>query len=352
MTGKDGTSHRTLIEMAQGYFRGKALCAAVRLGIADALGDGERDLQELAAVTGADRDALHRLLRALAGMGVLREVAPELFALAPLGLPLRRDDPHSVWASIVFWADLLADSWTYLDEYVRAGGKEGAQAAMDRKGVKTRWALEPDAQAIFHAVFAEPTSADYAAFASAYDFSPYPVVADLGGAGGGLLTAILDANPETRGLLVDRKEAIHRAAPLLVAAGVRARCNLVAGDLSEGVPGSADAYVLKSVLHGYGDRDARRILEKCRAVMPPHGRLLVIEVVLPVEIAEPDPHLERLLLADLNMLAATGGRERNAAEWESLISSAGFKIGQVVTVPGQDSSIIEARLCVEGDDSA
>ena len=43
--------------MAQGYFRGKVLYAAVRLGIADAMGDGEKHLDELAVATGSDRDA-------------------------------------------------------------------------------------------------------------------------------------------------------------------------------------------------------------------------------------------------------------------------------------------------------
>jgi hypothetical protein len=125
--------------MAQGYFRGKALCAAVRLKVADALGDEERTLDELAAVTETNADSLYRLLRALASIGVVEEVAPSRFALTALGRPLRRDAPDSVWASIVFWADLLADSWTYMADCVRAGGKSGAAAVMEWEGATSRW---------------------------------------------------------------------------------------------------------------------------------------------------------------------------------------------------------------------
>jgi SAM-dependent methyltransferase len=328
--------------MAQGYFRGKALCAAVRLGIADALGEDEKGLDELAAATRCSRDGLLRLLRVLACIGVLKEPAPGRFALTPLGRPLRGDVPDSVRASIVFWADLLADFWTYLPDCVRAGGPAGAAAAMEREGVTSRWSREPDAQAIFHAVFAEPTADDMAAVAGAYDFSQCRAIADLGGAGGGLLSAILAVNPQARGILVDRQEALDRAAARLSAAGLAGRCDLQVVDLLETVPAGADAYILRHVLHGYDDGDARRILTNCRAAVTPAGRLLVVEAVLPQRIDGPDARLEQLLVSDLNMLVVTGGRERSEADWESLLASAGFELRRILPTPAPDSSIIEA----------
>src|SRR5690242_19043104 len=111
----EATNPVSLGDMARGYFRGKLLCAAVRLGIADALGDGEMNLDEVALATDANPDALYRVLRALASIGVVNEVSPARFVLTAFGKPLRRDVPNSEWASIIFWADLLADSWTYLD---------------------------------------------------------------------------------------------------------------------------------------------------------------------------------------------------------------------------------------------
>ena len=145
---------------------------------------------------------------------------------------------------------------------------------MERAGVKSRWSSEPDAKAIFHAVFAEPSAADHAVIAAAYDFSRCTTVADLGGAGGALLAAILNANPNVRGILVDRKEAIDGAAPRIAAAGLSARCNLVAGDLLAAVPGGADVYIMKHVLHGYRDDDARHPQLAVQR-WPPNGRLLL-----------------------------------------------------------------------------
>jgi hypothetical protein len=328
--------------MAQGYFRGKIVCAAARLGIADALAECPQDVHELAAATASNPDALRRLLRALAAIGIVDEIAVGRFALSALGKPLQKSAPDSAWASVVFWADLIADRWTYLADCVRAGGMAAADAELARRGVKSRWSLEPDAPAIFHAVFAEPTARDMATLAAAYDFSRSRCVADLGGAGGALLAAILAAHPHVRGMLVDRKEAIDRAAPRLAAAGLTAQCALAAADLLERVPAGADLYIMKSVLHGYADDQARRILGNCRSSMMPDGRLLLIELVLPDRIECPDPTVERLLQSDLNMLAVTGGRERSETEWRSLLDSAGFHCRRLIPVSGQDALIIEA----------
>ncbi len=102
-----------LVEMAMAYSRSRVLCAAVRLG-ADALGDEARNVGFLAESCQADPDALYRLWRALSSIGVTEETTPEYFRLTPFGRPLRRDDPKSVWAAVIFWADLLADSWSLL----------------------------------------------------------------------------------------------------------------------------------------------------------------------------------------------------------------------------------------------
>ena len=120
------TPNAELVEMAMGYSRSRVLCAAARLGIADALRDETRDVGFLAESCHADPDALYRLLRALASIGVTEETSPEHFRLTPFGRPLRKDDPRSVWAAVIFWADLLADSWSLLTDCVRTG-KQASQ---------------------------------------------------------------------------------------------------------------------------------------------------------------------------------------------------------------------------------
>src|SRR5260370_263527 len=115
------TTNTGLVEMAMAYSRSRVLCAAARLGVADALGDEVRSVGFLAEKCEADADALYRLLRALASIGVTEETTPEHFRLTPFGKPLRRDVPHSVWSAVIFWADLLAADWSLLTDCVRPG---------------------------------------------------------------------------------------------------------------------------------------------------------------------------------------------------------------------------------------
>src|SRR6266849_1821228 len=81
-----------------------AICsAAARLRIADALGDEVRSFDHLAETCQADVDALYRLLRALASIGITEETTPKHFRLTPFGRPLRRDVAQSAWPAVVFW---------------------------------------------------------------------------------------------------------------------------------------------------------------------------------------------------------------------------------------------------------
>jgi hypothetical protein len=131
------------------YSRSRVLCAAARLGVADALGDDARSIGFLAEKCHADANALYRLLRALASIGVTEETRPEHFRLTDIGRPLRRDVPQSVWPAVIFWADLLADSWSLLTDCVRTG-KPAAQVR-DPK-IPSRWSQDPEAHSIFVAV--------------------------------------------------------------------------------------------------------------------------------------------------------------------------------------------------------
>ena len=74
-----------LVNMAMAYSRSRIVCAAARLKVADALGDNERAIESLASACGADAAALHRLLRAMASIGIVTETIPGTFSLTPLG---------------------------------------------------------------------------------------------------------------------------------------------------------------------------------------------------------------------------------------------------------------------------
>jgi O-methyltransferase domain/Dimerisation domain len=339
------TPNQELVEMAMAYSRSRVLCAAARLGVADALGDEVRSVGFLAEKCGADATALYRLLRALASIGVLEETTPEHFRLTSFGKPLRRDVPQSVWSAVIFWADLLADSWSLLTDCVRTG--KSAFQVRDPK-IPSRWSQDPEADSIFRAVMGTAPAEDYAPIADAWDFSRVKVVADLGGGGGSLILAVLALYPHLRGMLVDFEPSVDAAKSRFAEEDPSSRCELIAADLTQSVPAGADVYMLKHVLHGRRDAEAITILKNCRAVVPHNGSLLIVEFILPPLVSHADPQLESHLMSDLNMLAVTGGKERSEREWRTLLEAAGFVLTRVLPVGGdtlmvRNVGILEAK---------
>jgi len=70
--------------------------------------------------------------------------------------------------------------------------------------------------------------------ASAYDFSGFGRLVDVGGSHGALLIAILKNNPELRGVLFDQPHVVEGAREPLKTASLLERCEIVGGDMFGG----------------------------------------------------------------------------------------------------------------------
>jgi hypothetical protein len=116
-------------------------------------------------------------------------------------------------------------------------------------------------------------------------------------------------------------------------AGLSDRCEAVGGDAFVAVPPGADAYVLKSVIHDWNDKEAIAILRTCRAAMSDGARLLLIERVLPERIDPDDPFTRGNFIHDINMFLNPGGRERTEAEFRAILTQANLRLARVVPMP-------------------
>jgi hypothetical protein len=197
-------------------------------------------------------------------------------------------------------------------------------------------AEHPDADQVFNEAMSGWTTQLVGAVTDAYDFAPFKTIVDVGGSYGTMLAAILRNNPAARGVLFDQPHVVAAARRQLAEAGVADRCTTVSGDFFVEVPAGGDAYVLAQILHDWDDERSVAILRQCRRAMPTHGRLLVIELVLP-----PGEEPFRGKWLDLHMLVLLGARERTATEYDALFRRAGFTLMRVVpTAAG--ASIVEA----------
>jgi hypothetical protein len=324
----------TLLQMMTGYWVSQALYVAAKLGIADLRTDGPVECEDLAAATDTHAPSLWRVLRALASVGVFTEVSPGSFALTPLADLLRTGTPGSMRALGIMYAEEQYRAWSELLHSVRTG-----EMAFDHHfgmGYFAYLAQHPDSDLVFNEAMTGWTHQLVGAVVDAYDFSPFETVVDVGGGFGALLAAILRSNPGTRGILFEQPHVVASAEEQFAAAGGVDRCTFVGGDFFAAVPAGGDAYVLSQILHDWDDERCVAILGQCRRVMPDHGKLLVVELVVP---AGDEPSLGKWL--DLHMLVLLGGRERTAAEYDTLFRAAGFKLARVVPTP-PGPSIVEA----------
>ncbi|GAA2639501.1 methyltransferase [Actinomadura fulvescens] len=319
-----------LLDLAFGYMPAQLLYAAAELRLGDALAGGARTSGELAAETGADPQALHRLLRALTCLGALAQDEPGRFTLTEEGRRLRADAPDSIHGLLgLFCAPDVWRSWGDLVETLRTG-----DPAWERVNGMTPFEYlerHPERSVTFNKAMSEHTREVAPAFIEGYDFTRFGTIADLGGGDGTLLAAILRAVPSARGVLVDLPAGLEEADGTLKEAGVADRCELVPGDFFQSVPEGADAYLLKSVIHDWNDERAVAILRTCRAAAAADAKVLLLETVVPEKLT---PEHTGIVMNDMNMLVCTGGGERTEEEFRRLLEAAGFALTKITDVLG------------------
>ena len=149
-----------------------------------------------------------------------------------------------------------------------------------------------------------------------------------------LLMTILRRYPNPRGVLFDLPQVVEGAKAAVAQAGLSDRCETVAGDIFESVPAGADAYMMKSIIHGFNEERALVILGNIRRSIQPQGRLLLVEFVVPPGNT---PSIGKL--SDLQMLVMAGGRERTREEFEDLLGAARFRLGGIYPTAAQQSIV-------------
>lgn len=320
-------------QMLNGFRVTQALYVAARLGLADILKDGPQPVAALAATTGANADTLYRVLRALASIGVFEEGPAGQFALTPLAAVLQHDHPSAVRAQALFRGDEPYRAWSELYDSVMSG--ENAFEQVFGASHFQYLAQHPAQNEIFNQTMSATSRQVATAIVGAYDFSAARTVVDIAGGQGVLITAILRANPDLHGVLFDQPHVVANARPILEAAGVADRCELVSGDFFVSVP-AGDLYTLQRILHDWDDEHAIAILRSCAEAMAPGGRALVIESLI-----EPGNDPSPVKFLDLMMFVMNAGRERTAEEYRRLFAAAGLRLTRII--PTGAASLIEGE---------
>jgi hypothetical protein len=315
-----------VIDLMFGRWRSQILYAGVTLGVFDALASGPKNAVRVASELDVDASLLYRLMRALGSLELLHEDHTRTFSLTPMGEWLRRDHPHTLRGMTLLEEGLEHyAAWKHLPALIKEGRQDAFVWEFGQHNFD--YAVQhPSYGAVFNEAMSSYSSMDNTLVLEAlepYDFSGISHLCDVGGGHGSTLCSLLVKYPHLQGTVLERPSVIENTALLWAdKMGVGERCTYVPGDMFREVP-PADAYMVKRVIHDWNDAECLQMLSTMHRAAPQHGRVLIMEQVVPV----PDtPHFSKLF--DIHMLIMLTGRERTIEEYTELLEGAGWQYRQ------------------------
>lgn len=338
------SSGARLTQLISGFMPTQLIHVMARLGIADLLaeqGMAEQGMTvaELSSAAGAQPERLKRLLRGLAGIGLIELTADDRVALTELGGLLVSTHPGSLHSVALHAGGEAYRAWAELEQGVRTCETpfEAAHGASFFDHLRDH----PSAGAAFDGMMTQLSRSVVHEVVSSCDFASASRVLDVGGGRGHLVAAVLDANPHLLGAVLDVPEACAEAEGFVASKGLADRCRVIAGSFFEAIPPGYDVHLLKWILHDWSDTSCQTILETCRSSMPERGQLLIVEQLLPDKVVA-GAVFHPAVAMDLTMLVNFAeGRERTLTEYGRLLSRSGFAIRQTIELPSSGFSVLD-----------
>lgn len=327
-------AHVGVLQLLNGAYIAGAVSCLAQLGIPDLVDSAPKSAEELAKEIGADPQALYRLMRATACVGVLSEGPDGKFSQTPSSKVLCSNTNPSLRAfAIMTGREWHGRGWSHLEYCVRTG----KQAPEQIYGMSIFEFLKqnPEESRIFNGAMTDLSMIDGPAVAEAYNFEGIHSLVDIAGGHGLLLSTILQRNPHLRGTLFEVPHVLQGAAngPLKP---VMDRCTLASGDMFSSVPTGGDAYIMKHIIHDWPDDRCLLLLKACRKGVNPGGKLLVVD-----DVIQPGNDFSPGKLLDLQMLIFPGGCERTEKQFRDLFAAADWRLTRIIPT-ASSVSIVEA----------
>lgn len=320
-----------LIQIGSGFWHSRALYVAARLDIATVLGHETLSAEAIATRVGAHTDAVSRLLRMLAAIGVFEETAAGVFRNNRHSRCLCADDAQSVRAMVLMHnSPTMTLPWF---AHLEPGISSGTPPFQLAHGEDLFEHLDhhPEFDALFSQAMDSVGALMGNSFATDFDWEQFNRIIDVGGSRGTKSLAILQQHSHLRALVVDRPNVIEEAQRHWLAhpATGSDRLCFQPGDLLQSVPPAQDdkdIYLLAAVLHCFDDTTCRRAFNTLSEAVGSSGaRIALMEMVLPETGAD-----VAATSFDMQMFVCARGRERTLSEWQALAAESGLLVEEVV----------------------
>jgi SAM-dependent methyltransferase len=317
--GKKAKPSLDVATLLRGFAAAQVMLTADALGVFNALAAGPRSLAQLSATLELPSASLDRLLVAACAVGLVRR-KKDVFRLTPEAKrQLVSGRPGYEGGMFSLYRDELYP----LFHHLRAAVREN----------KPQWEKLGDQASTYQSLYSNPERLrDFMAsmFSKSYPLGLRAVkvfglksarhLVDLGGATGGFTVALCTRLPRLQATIFDLPEVMPLALEEVASRKLKERVQVVAGDFFKGPLPEGDLFVLASILHNWTEEEGTMLLERVFQALSPGGSLLISEMLL--DDTQDGPFIAAV--NNLEMLVATRGRERSAAEYDAWLKSVGF----------------------------
>jgi O-methyltransferase domain len=333
----DNDTHGTMLnKIFHARIFAQILKCVAEFSLADHLSVAPQRPENVAAAAGLDTRATGRLLRYCSAVGLTVADEDGSYRATPLLATLKSDDPLSLRAFAL--AQHGPGQWAVLgklDDAFRTGLPQ-AEAALGCSLYEYYSRAEhADEANAYRRGLAGLNTAIEKDFANLVDTRMIRSALDVGGSVGSMVLALMQANPDLQGAVLDLPAVAEAASAEARSRGLADRFEFIAGDFFEHVPAS-DLYVLKHVLGNWPDNTCLKLLRNCRASARSESRLLIVDNV--INDAEPS---QLSLDIDIITLVAVGGELRGLHDYQRLLEAAGFEFRKLHSL-SKHVSMIEA----------
>lgn len=311
-----------LNDVVGGYWTGRIIVAALKLGIVEALGKaGSASSQDIATELKLDNTSVYRVLRGLTVSGFVAEKELDSFSLTEEGGPLLKDHPLSLRSLVLLELDGVHPKlYNHIEKFVTDGASDAFPLEYGTKDSYEYMNKDKAFNDLFHEGMSSYSRNEAVHLIAEHDFTKYNTIIDLGGGKGELIKQVRLKNPglKAKCQVVDLPDSF-------IGEVSTEEVEYIAGDMVKGPIPSADCYLVKHIFEGFNDEWSLSVLKNLHTSMSDDGVMIIIEyTILPPGV----PSFGKLL--DCHMIVFGGGKGRTLKDMTELVGKAGFEVSRCV----------------------
>jgi hypothetical protein len=283
----------------------------------------------------------YRLMRALSSLNLLRESADKNFVLTSEGAVLKAEHPQTLRGVVLMEEGPVHYAlWKHLPDIIRDGRQDAFVREFGHPAFEHTIQDEDYGQLFDNAMSSYSATQTLWALQALDGFEEMgsiKTLCDVGGGQGHLLCSLLQKYKDIeQGIVLEIPAVVNgQEKPKWAAAmKVEDRVSYREGNAFDNVE-EADAVIMKMVIHCCNNEECVQILSNCLAAVPQGGFVMIVDHVVP---DNNEPHFSKFL--DIDMMCWGTGKERTEAEFEDLLTQAGWAFVRTYYPPEKNMGVV------------